>query len=123
MESGVGRSRQRHTLSVMLTRHAIYSIMNTRPFRSGDNTYWPIVPTHQWSRTTVRRVVCRSGARANDSGQGIRSWLACHEFEPSTTKDPPSSGAMHVKSVDSSNILLWCGIWRGVQLTHRCRPR
>ncbi|GFV12480.1 hypothetical protein TNCV_1792591 [Trichonephila clavipes] len=24
------------------------------------------------------------------SGQGIGLWLACYEFEPSTTKDPPS---------------------------------
>ncbi|GFT36526.1 hypothetical protein TNCV_1344831 [Trichonephila clavipes] len=23
------------------------------------------------------------------SGQGIRSWQACHELEPSSTKDPP----------------------------------
>ncbi|GFS91559.1 hypothetical protein TNCV_1139811 [Trichonephila clavipes] len=23
------------------------------------------------------------------SGQGMGSWLACHEFEPSTTKEPP----------------------------------
>ncbi|GFX92043.1 hypothetical protein TNCV_5005071 [Trichonephila clavipes] len=35
----------------------------------------------------------------------------CHEFEPSTTKDPPCRAAMHVKSVESSNALLleWCG--------------
>ncbi|GFV71081.1 hypothetical protein TNCV_1662391 [Trichonephila clavipes] len=26
----------------------------------------------------------------------------CHEFEPSTTKDPPCRGAMHVKSVETS---------------------
>ncbi|GFU81022.1 hypothetical protein TNCV_1277671 [Trichonephila clavipes] len=38
-------------------------------------------------------------------GQGIGSWLACHEFESSTTKDPPCRGAMHVKSVESSNVL------------------
>ncbi|GFU65788.1 hypothetical protein TNCV_5059221 [Trichonephila clavipes] len=36
---------------------------------------------------------------------GIGLWLACHEFEPSTTKDPPCRGAMHVKSVESSNVL------------------
>ncbi|GFS71837.1 hypothetical protein TNCV_3715121 [Trichonephila clavipes] len=30
----------------------------------------------------------------------------CHEFEPSTTKDPPCRGKMHVKSVESSNVLL-----------------
>ncbi|GFV32381.1 hypothetical protein TNCV_1676671 [Trichonephila clavipes] len=33
------------------------------------------------------------------------SWLACHEFEPSTTDDPPCRGAMSVKSVASSNFL------------------
>ncbi|GFU41754.1 hypothetical protein TNCV_894171 [Trichonephila clavipes] len=33
------------------------------------------------------------------------SWLACHEFEPSTTKDPKCRGEMHVESVESSNVL------------------
>ncbi|GFX30518.1 hypothetical protein TNCV_3461691 [Trichonephila clavipes] len=39
------------------------------------------------------------------------SWLACHEFEPSATEDPPCREAMHVKSVVSSNVLplVWCG--------------
>ncbi|GFY28238.1 hypothetical protein TNCV_4395721 [Trichonephila clavipes] len=39
-----------------------------------------------------------------------RGW-PCHEFEPSTTKDPPSRAAMHVKSVESLNVLplVWCG--------------
>ncbi|GFY25602.1 hypothetical protein TNCV_2487221 [Trichonephila clavipes] len=34
----------------------------------------------------------------------------CHELEPSTTKDPPCRGAMHIKSVENSNILssVWC---------------
>ncbi|GFT41769.1 hypothetical protein TNCV_4708241 [Trichonephila clavipes] len=47
------------------------------------------------------------------SGQGIGSWQACHDFEPSTTKDPPCREAMHVKSVKSSNVLplMWCGSW------------
>ncbi|GFV55690.1 hypothetical protein TNCV_754901 [Trichonephila clavipes] len=35
---------------------------------------------------------------------------SCHEFEPSTTKDPPCRAAMHVKSVESSNVLPWCGV-------------
>ncbi|GFU55681.1 hypothetical protein TNCV_1649901 [Trichonephila clavipes] len=35
------------------------------------------------------------------SGQGIGAWQACHEFKPSTTKDPPCRAAMHVKSVKS----------------------
>ncbi|GFW29180.1 uncharacterized protein TNCV_4132561 [Trichonephila clavipes] len=49
----------------------------------------------------------------------------CHEFEPSTTKDPPCRAAMQVKSVESSNVLplvVWCGSsQRGYQL--RCHPR
>ncbi|GFU73570.1 hypothetical protein TNCV_3360101 [Trichonephila clavipes] len=48
--------------------------------------------------------------KVSDSG-----W-PCHEFEPSTTKDPPCRAAMHVKSVESSNVLSWCGmvVRRGV---------
>ncbi|GFX02146.1 hypothetical protein TNCV_1750311 [Trichonephila clavipes] len=44
------------------------------------------------------------------SGQGIGSWQARYEFEPSTTKDPPFREAMHVKSVERSNLfpLVWC---------------
>ncbi|GFY10811.1 4-hydroxyphenylpyruvate dioxygenase-like protein [Trichonephila clavipes] len=39
------------------------------------------------------------------------SWLACQDFEPSTTEKPPCWGAMHVKSVECSKILplLRCG--------------
>ncbi|GFW95482.1 uncharacterized protein TNCV_1721841 [Trichonephila clavipes] len=33
------------------------------------------------------------------------SWSDCHEFEPSTAEDPPCRGAMHVKPVESSNVL------------------
>ncbi|GFX94352.1 hypothetical protein TNCV_4293971 [Trichonephila clavipes] len=45
------------------------------------------------------------------SCQCIGSWLAYHEFEPSITKDPPCRGTIHVKSVESSNVLrlVWCG--------------
>ncbi|GFX73491.1 hypothetical protein TNCV_3403021 [Trichonephila clavipes] len=32
-------------------------------------------------------------------------WLACQEFEPSATEDPPCRGAMHVESVEISNFL------------------
>ncbi|GFV28252.1 hypothetical protein TNCV_679401 [Trichonephila clavipes] len=35
----------------------------------------------------------------------VAEWYRCglpgHEFEPSTTKDPPSRATMHVKSVES----------------------
>ncbi|GFV45719.1 hypothetical protein TNCV_2839731 [Trichonephila clavipes] len=32
---------------------------------------------------------------------GYRIMASCHEFEPSTTKDPPCRAAMHVESVES----------------------
>ncbi|GFV51528.1 transposable element Tcb1 transposase [Trichonephila clavipes] len=35
----------------------------------------------------------------------IDSWPACHEFETRTVEDSPCRGAMHVKSVESSNVL------------------
>ncbi|GFT19519.1 hypothetical protein TNCV_2534111 [Trichonephila clavipes] len=39
------------------------------------------------------------------------SWLARHEFEPGTTKDPACMVAVHVKSLESSNVLplVWWG--------------
>ncbi|GFW60536.1 hypothetical protein TNCV_568841 [Trichonephila clavipes] len=46
------------------------------------------------------------------SGQGIESWLVCHEFEPSTTKDPPCT----LKDRCTLNLLraqtssCWCGV-------------
>ncbi|GFU06988.1 hypothetical protein TNCV_5007631 [Trichonephila clavipes] len=50
-----------------------------------------------------------------------RGW-PCHEFEPSTTKSPLCGGGMHVKSVESSNVLplVWY-LGEGRQL--RCRLR
>ncbi|GFV19819.1 hypothetical protein TNCV_480451 [Trichonephila clavipes] len=39
------------------------------------------------------------------------SWLACHEFEPSTTKDQLCKKAMQVKSHENSNILSF--VWFG----------
>ncbi|GFU66477.1 hypothetical protein TNCV_3807201 [Trichonephila clavipes] len=33
------------------------------------------------------------------------SGQACHEFEPSTPKDLPGRAAIHVKSIESSNVL------------------
>ncbi|GFX18356.1 uncharacterized protein TNCV_4306571 [Trichonephila clavipes] len=51
------------------------------------------------------------------------SWLDCHEIELNATKDRPYRGAMHVKSVKSSNVLplVWYCMRRGCQL--RCGPR
>ncbi|GFU73807.1 hypothetical protein TNCV_554351 [Trichonephila clavipes] len=66
----------------------------------------PNFPTTQ----TLRTVKIILGLRL-PCGQGIGSWQAYHEFEPSTTTDPLCRGAMHVKSVESSNVLplVWCG--------------
>ncbi|GFX65491.1 uncharacterized protein TNCV_4735391 [Trichonephila clavipes] len=49
-------------------------------------------------------------------------WLACHEFKPSTSEDPPCREVMHVKSVESSNVLP-CGVEvRRGRCQLRCRP-
>ncbi|GFX77305.1 hypothetical protein TNCV_5064331 [Trichonephila clavipes] len=57
---------------------------------------------------------CSIEERSGDlEGQGaaVTQWLkyqimACiYEFEPSTTIVPPFRGAMHVKSVQNSNVL------------------
>ncbi|GFX11404.1 hypothetical protein TNCV_2804651 [Trichonephila clavipes] len=37
------------------------------------------------------------------------SYPACHEFDTSFAEDPPGRRLMHVKSVESSNVLRWCG--------------
>ncbi|GFT23010.1 hypothetical protein TNCV_1857881 [Trichonephila clavipes] len=47
----------------------------------------------------VPELYCGRGSKVTDS------WQACHEFEPSADEDPPCRGAMHVKSVESSNVL------------------
>ncbi|GFU83547.1 hypothetical protein TNCV_4218071 [Trichonephila clavipes] len=49
---------------------------------------------------------CTSNSLVMEMGCGspvvnIQPWQACHEFDPSTTKDPPCRAAMHVKSVES----------------------
>ncbi|GFW97510.1 hypothetical protein TNCV_4991851 [Trichonephila clavipes] len=44
-------------------------------------------------------------AKVSDGGR------LAYEFESNATKDPPCRGVMHVKSVESSNVLLL--VWRG----------
>ncbi|GFV74628.1 hypothetical protein TNCV_5130701 [Trichonephila clavipes] len=46
------------------------------------------------------------------------SWSACHEFELSTTEDPPCRGPMHVKSVDVQTSSRWCSVERECQYNH-----
>ncbi|GFS53527.1 uncharacterized protein TNCV_1280641 [Trichonephila clavipes] len=67
----------------------------------------------------LRQSSCGRGSRVVKISD--RGWL-CHEFEPSTAKDPPCSAAMHVKSVESSSILplVGCGCQERVCV---CRPR
>ncbi|GFU34305.1 hypothetical protein TNCV_1991041 [Trichonephila clavipes] len=53
--------------------------------------------------------------QGNQNGRGSRvvkvsdRGSPCHEFEPNTTKDPLCRAVMHVKSVESSNVLP-CGV-------------
>ncbi|GFW75184.1 uncharacterized protein TNCV_448891 [Trichonephila clavipes] len=72
-------------------------------------------------RTNVQNPKGKEGRRGS---QGFGSWLASHEFEPSTTKDPPCRGAKPVKSVESSHILpLRYAVVRRGGCQIRCRPR
>ncbi|GFV62497.1 uncharacterized protein TNCV_630761 [Trichonephila clavipes] len=66
----------------------------------------------------------RTFGRGSLVAKVMDSWLACHEFELSAFEDPPCREGLHVKSVESSNVLplVWCGSKeRGCQL--RFRPR
>ncbi|GFW45624.1 hypothetical protein TNCV_3245621 [Trichonephila clavipes] len=66
--------------------------------------HWTTSAPTYGRRTVAQRAF--DGLRTFEScGQGIGSWPACHEFEPSTTKDQSSRRAMHAKSVESSNVL------------------
>ncbi|GFX56527.1 hypothetical protein TNCV_74731 [Trichonephila clavipes] len=45
------------------------------------------------------------------SGQGIRSWLACNQSEPSTTKDPLCRGTMYTLNLSRAQTSSrWCGM-------------
>ncbi|GFU35430.1 hypothetical protein TNCV_3641231 [Trichonephila clavipes] len=54
---------------------------------------------------------CQKGTRKEKFHLLFVDYQRSQEFEPSTTKDPPCRGKMHVKSIKSSNVLLleWCG--------------
>ncbi|GFU99864.1 hypothetical protein TNCV_1257131 [Trichonephila clavipes] len=68
-------------------RHAEYQIINL--------IFGNITPLIKRCSPKFR---CGRGSRVvwvSDRG------LPCHEFEPSTTKDPPCRAAMHIKSVES----------------------
>ncbi|GFX68174.1 hypothetical protein TNCV_4439971 [Trichonephila clavipes] len=80
-------------------------------FKRGIALRYPPLP-QSGSRTETTALLCDM---VSNSGslvvKATDSWLTCHEFEPSTTKDPPCMENMHVKSVKSSNILplVWWG--------------
>ncbi|GFV56148.1 hypothetical protein TNCV_1489251 [Trichonephila clavipes] len=73
--------------------------------RTGSKTLSPVdvsdMPSavSEWILTSAMFSNTRSAVVAQC--QGIGSWQACHEFESSTTKDPPCRAAMRVKSVES----------------------
>ncbi|GFX61446.1 hypothetical protein TNCV_823521 [Trichonephila clavipes] len=50
---------------------------------------------------------CQKDTRMKKSNLRFVDYQRCHEFEPSTTKDPPCRAAMHVKSQTSS---CWSGV-------------
>ncbi|GFX21787.1 hypothetical protein TNCV_2310661 [Trichonephila clavipes] len=66
---------------------------------------------NQWKAIVTDRVNWRRGGRGNPVVKVMDSWLACYEFEPSATKDPPRRCTMHNKSVESSDVLplVWSG--------------
>ncbi|GFV95849.1 uncharacterized protein TNCV_1728991 [Trichonephila clavipes] len=74
---------------------------------------------------TPLSLAAQNGDYQMPSGQGIGSWLACHEFQHSTTKDLPCREAMYVKSVESSTVLplVWCDSQEKGRCQLRCRPR
>ncbi|GFT11866.1 hypothetical protein TNCV_1923801 [Trichonephila clavipes] len=73
--------------------------------------------SHMPSNSTVVAILREQLIPAlRDLGRGSRMFKVsdrgwpCQEFEPRTTKDLPCRAAMHVQSVESSNVLLlvWC---------------
>ncbi|GFU94631.1 hypothetical protein TNCV_1008351 [Trichonephila clavipes] len=68
---------------------------------------WTAMSAHAIQSLSESMLKRKSVAIAARKGRGSRvvwatdrGWL-CHEFEPSTTKDPPCWSAMHAKSVKS----------------------
>ncbi|GFV48330.1 hypothetical protein TNCV_3462381, partial [Trichonephila clavipes] len=60
-----------------------------------------ILKSHSLFSTQLLRAFGDGPVAGVSGGQGIESWLARLEFEPSATKDPPCRAAMHVKSIES----------------------
>ncbi|GFW72524.1 hypothetical protein TNCV_3797521 [Trichonephila clavipes] len=83
----------------------IQSIWNSLPQADSQNLLDSLPRPDTRYRMIERNVLCDPTLCWEASGQGIGSWQACHEFEPSTTKDSPCRASMHVKFVESSNVL------------------
>ncbi|GFX63436.1 integrase catalytic domain-containing protein [Trichonephila clavipes] len=90
---------EKHGITLSLA--SIYAKSSTNR-QKGKSTFTFLTPPN------IKPDASHRGVGGCDS-QGIGSWLACHEFEPSTTKDPPCKDAMLIKSVVSSNVfpLVW----------------
>ncbi|GFV98886.1 hypothetical protein TNCV_2914031 [Trichonephila clavipes] len=59
---------------------------------SSFGTRWHCSHEHWRKQSCITAVIGVVITRREASGQVIRSWLECHEFEPSTTKDPHCRG-------------------------------
>ncbi|PRD33019.1 UNVERIFIED_CONTAM: hypothetical protein NCL1_18678 [Trichonephila clavipes] len=82
-------------------------------FRCGNaqlyivHLFSPLCFSNTSSADAITKSLPNSQRLGSDCGRGSRvvkvsdCGLPCHEFEPSTTKDPPCRAAMHVKSAES----------------------
>ncbi|GFS76492.1 hypothetical protein TNCV_1621131 [Trichonephila clavipes] len=69
---------------------------------------------------TSRKFIYSRGRCSRVVKEPNRGWQV--EFESSSTEDPRCRGVIHVRSVESSNALPWCGNKeKWCELT--CRPR
>ncbi|GFX77653.1 hypothetical protein TNCV_1105701 [Trichonephila clavipes] len=87
-----------------VSRFNIPTVRKRNSFKFSDNEVVGLNALEMWVRVLIR------GRGSPVVKVSDRGW-PCHEFEPSTTKDPPCRGAMHVKSIESSNVLplVWWG--------------
>ncbi|GFX62688.1 hypothetical protein TNCV_4868481 [Trichonephila clavipes] len=117
---GVSRSlrrtfRRHHKDSDLLSNLVVFPWSETSSFGPRRRCSLEYLDLHYRSGRGSRMV------KVSDHG-----WLA-PSSSPVPLKFPPCRGVMHIKSVESSNVLplVWCGSWvverKGFQL--RCRPR
>ncbi|GFV53714.1 hypothetical protein TNCV_2092171 [Trichonephila clavipes] len=91
-------------------------VMSSIPVPLKTRRIWPIhvksVRTQCLSACVVMRgavLVTWCGRRSLEV-KVTNSWLACHEFEPSTTEDLPCRGPMHFTHVVALTSSQWCAV-------------